>query len=54
MDAKGGLLYGGSIENMDLLADYGIDRTERLLNSLKKSGPGQSSIVDWCDPDLFM
>ena len=40
MDAKGGLLYGGSIENMDLLADYGIDRTERLLNSFKEElGP---------------
>lgn len=40
MAAKGGLLYGGSIESMDLLADYGVDRSDRLMSSFKEElGP---------------
>lgn len=40
MDAKGGLLYGGAIEKMDLLADYGVDKSEQLLGSIKEEfGP---------------
>lgn len=35
VDAKGGLLYGGTIEKMDLLADYGVDKTVQILDPIK-------------------
>ena len=34
IDAKGGLLYGGSIGEMALLANNGIDKTDRLVKIL--------------------
>lgn len=40
MNAKGGLLYGGTLERMNLLADYGVDRTEQITNSFEEDfGP---------------
>ena len=38
--AKGGLLYGGSLERMDLLANYGIDQSDHLTQTIKEEfGP---------------
>lgn len=40
MNAKGGLLYGGTIERMTLLADYGVDKSEQLMESFEEEfGP---------------
>jgi len=43
--AKGGLLYGGSIEKMELLADIGIDKSESVLHSIEgEFGPVNQAI----------
>lgn len=40
VNAKGGLIYGGSIEKMDLLVDFGIDHSDSLLHTLSEDlGP---------------
>ncbi|MDK2981373.1 MAG: two-component system, cell cycle response regulator [Chloroflexota bacterium] len=46
MDAKGGLLYGGSIGEMALLANYGVDKTGALLQSLGEGmGPVNQAFI---------
>ena len=40
MDAKCGLIYGGTVEKMNLLADFGVDRSDKLLSTIKEDlGP---------------
>jgi diguanylate cyclase (GGDEF)-like protein len=44
--AKAGLLYGGSLEKIDLLANYGIDRTDDLVDSFKEEmGPVNQALL---------
>ncbi len=45
VSAKGGLLYGGSIEKMDLLADIGIDKNGNVPHSMEgEFGPINQAI----------
>lgn len=40
LNAKGGLLYGGTPEKMDLLADFGIDKSETRFSAIQNTqGP---------------
>ncbi len=40
MNAKGGLMYGGTLERMTLLADYGVDKTDQIIASFEEDyGP---------------
>ncbi|MCD6577398.1 MAG: sensor domain-containing diguanylate cyclase [Anaerolineaceae bacterium] len=45
MGAKAGLLYGGKLEKMQLLSDFGVDKTDEIINILTdRFGPIEKAL----------